>query len=166
MNSVYGALKADLYTHLPEGAAVRFSRDGDSLFMTDPRRFSAPRFPGLWRVRVRGGLWFFTPETEIVERICREKGFPENALFPDGPAGHFAALLARFTEAGEADPAFTLSLLRAFGAAALGQTAPVVLPPLKAAYARCLAEKKRARTRETALIALETALTLEGSPGP
>ena len=165
MSDLYERLKADLASRLPEGAAVRFSREEDSLFMTDTRRLpSPPPPPALWRVRDRNGLWFCTPEWAVIGRLCRGDGPP--ARFPAGPAGNFAALLYRYREEGEADAAFTLALLRTLGRAVLGQRSEILLPPLKSAYARCLADKKRAATAETALIALETARILEKSADP
>ena len=163
MSDVFSALRSDLAARLPEGAAVRFSRGGDSLFMADLRRFPPLSAPALWRARGAGGLWFFSPEWALVERICRDEA-PENPFsFPPGPMGRFAALLFRYREEGEADAAFVLALLRTLGGARMGQKAEALLPPVKAAYARCLAEKKKARTAQTALIALEAALVLEGT---
>ena len=166
MSDILDLMKIDLLSRLPEGAFVRFSRDEDSLFVTDaPRRFPAAEPPGApWRVSRRRDMWFCAPERALTKRLCGAEAFPD--AFPDSPAGRFAALLWRLRESGEADGDFTLVLLRTLGKARLGQKAAALLPPLKSAYARALAARKTVRTAETALIALETALVLESSPGP
>ena len=76
--------------------------------------------------------------------------------------GRFARLLYLYREDGPADEGFTLFLLRVLGKARLKRKAGDLLPPLKAAYARALAAKKKIRTRTTAMIALEAARLLEG----
>ena len=160
MSDLYDILKKDLSSRLPPGAPVRLSLRKDSLFFADLRRFEGALPPGEgWRAREEGGIWFFTPEAELTDRLCPGEEDPE---FPPGPMGRFAGLLYLYREEGPADEGFTLLLLRVLGRARLKQKAGVLLPPLKAAYARGLAAKKKIRTRTTAMIALEAARILEG----
>ena len=141
MTDLYEALKKDLSSRLPPGAPVRFSLREDSLFFSDLRRFPGARPPGEgWRVREEGGVWFFTPEAKLSDSLCAEEADP---AFPSGPMGRFARLLRLYREEGPADEGFTLFLLRTLGRAHLGQKAGALLPPLKAAYARGLAAKKK-----------------------
>ncbi len=162
MTDIYDALKSDLLSRLPPGAGVRFSHREGSLFVTDiSRRVPSASPPGApWRTLEEGGLWFCRPEAALIRQLCPDED-PSFAS-PAGPAGRFAALLYRFREEGEADGDFTLSLLRALGRARTGQRSAALLLPPKHAYARGLAAGKCLRTRETALIALETARILEG----
>ena len=162
MIDLYGRLKTDLSSRLPPGAPVRLSLREDSLFASDLRRFPGvlPPVEG-WRIREEGGVWFFTPEAALADSLCPEEADP---AFPAGPMGRFARLIFLYREEGTADEGFVLLLLRALGKAHLHQKAGVLLPPLKAAYARGLAAKKKIRTRTTAIIALEAARLLEGDP--
>ena len=100
-----------------------------------------------------------TPEAGLSDSLCPQEADP---AFPSGPMGRFARLLYLYREDGPADEGFTLFLLRVLGKARLKRKAGDLLPPLKAAYARALAAKKKIRTRTTAMIALEAARLLEG----
>ncbi|MBR6707846.1 MAG: hypothetical protein IKI84_14390 [Clostridia bacterium] len=160
MNDLYERLKKELSSRLPPGAPIRLSLREDSLFASDLRRFPGALPPGMgWRAREAGGVWFFSPEAELSDSLCPEE---EDPAFPSGPAGRFARLLYIYREDGPAEESFTLLLLRVLGRAHFKQKADVLLPPLKAAYARGLAAKKKIRTRTTAMIALEAARLLEG----
>lgn len=160
MNDLYDELKKDLASRLPPGAPVRFSLREDSLFFSDLRRFPDVPPPGEgWHAREENGVWFFTPEARLSDSLCPQEADP---AFPSGPMGRFARLLYLYREDGPADEGFTLFLLRVLGKVRLKRKAGVLLPPLKAAYARALAAKKKIRTRTTAMIALEAARLLEG----
>lgn len=161
MNDLYDELKKHLSSRLPPGAPVRFSLREDSLFASDMRRFPGALPPGEgWRAREEHGVWFFAPEAALSDSLCPQEADP---AFPCGPMGRFARLLFLYREEGPADEGFTLLLLRVLGKARLNRKAGVLLPPLKAAYARGLAAKKKIRTRTTAVIALEAARLLEGN---